>query len=446
MKIKMPDNVKFIINKLIENGYEAYAVGGCVRDSILGRNPNDWDITTSALPMEVKEIFNHTVDTGIQHGTVTVVMDKENYEVTTYRIDGEYEDSRHPKEVIFTANLVEDLKRRDFTINAMAYNDVSGIVDVFGGMDDLENKIIRCVGNPIERFTEDALRVLRAARFSAQLGFCVETDTKQAIMKMAPNLAKISAERVQVELVKLVTSPNPQMLHMAYELGITKIVLPELDKIMKLEQNNPHHKYTVGEHTLCAMQNIKSEKALRLAMLFHDMGKADTHTTDENGVDHFYNHCKISEQIAHSVMKRLKFDNDTLNKVKRLVKWHDYRFNLTEKSMRHSIYKIGEDIFEDLLDVMRADVLAQSEYLQEEKLNELVEIKGIFDKIIKANDCLSIKDLAIGGNDLINMGIKKGPQIGMVLGELLNSVLDNPEKNEKDILLQEASQFIQEEM
>ena len=260
MDILMPQKVKFIIKQLMDNGFEAYAVGGCVRDSILGREPNDWDITTSALPGQVKEVFEHTVDTGIQHGTVTVVLDKENFEVTTYRIDGEYEDNRHPKEVIFTANLVEDLKRRDFTVNAMAYNDETGLVDVFGGISDLNDKIIRCVGNAEDRFSEDALRVLRAARFAAQLGFSIEDGTMQAMKSMAPNLANISAERIQVELVKLIISDNPDMIKTAYELGITKIVLPEFDKIMNIEQNNPHHIYTVGEHTLYALKNVRADK------------------------------------------------------------------------------------------------------------------------------------------------------------------------------------------
>ena len=270
MDILMPQKVKFIIKQLMDNGFEAYAVGGCVRDSILGREPNDWDITTSALPGQVKEVFEHTVDTGIQHGTVTVVLDKENFEVTTYRIDGEYEDNRHPKEVIFTANLVEDLKRRDFTVNAMAYNDETGLVDVFGGISDLNEKIIRCVGNAEDRFSEDALRVLRAARFAAQLGFSIEDGTMQAMKSMAPNLANISAERIQVELVKLIISDNPDMIKTAYELGITKIVLPEFDKIMNIEQNNPHHIYTVGEHTLYALKNVRADKSMRLAVLFHD--------------------------------------------------------------------------------------------------------------------------------------------------------------------------------
>ena len=274
--IQLPEKVKFIINTIMEAGYEAYAVGGCIRDSILGRIPDDWDITTSATPCQVKELFGRTIDTGLKHGTVTVMLDKEGFEVTTYRIDGVYEDNRHPKEVTFTASLIEDLKRRDFTINAMAYNDTVGLVDAFGGMEDIERKVIRCVGNPRERFMEDALRIMRAVRFSAQLGYQIEAETKEAIKELSQNLAHISAERIQTELVKLVISPHPEKLKVACETGITKVILPEFDVCMATEQNNPHHCYNVGEHILKSMEKIRPEKVLRLAMLFHDIGKPES--------------------------------------------------------------------------------------------------------------------------------------------------------------------------
>ena len=273
IKILLPEKVNMIIETIQAAGFEAYAVGGCVRDSILGRIPDDWDITTSAKPHEIKKLFKRTIDTGIQHGTVTVMLDKDGYEVTTYRIDGEYEDSRHPKEVTFTSNLKEDLRRRDFTINAMAYNEKVGLVDIFEGMSDIEKKVIRCVGDAKERFTEDALRMMRAVRFSAQLGYSIDEDTKNAIKELAPTLQKISAERIQVELVKLVLSPNPDYLKIAYETGITAQVFPEFDLCMETKQNNPHHMYSVGEHTLWSMKHIKADRVLRLAMLFHDMGK-----------------------------------------------------------------------------------------------------------------------------------------------------------------------------
>ncbi len=304
-----------IINNLQLHGYEAFAVGGCVRDSILARRPEDWDITTSAKPEEIKRLFRRTVDTGIEHGTVTVIIGKDSYEVTTYRVDGAYEDGRHPKEVRFTSRLEEDLQRRDFTINAMAYNDDVRLVDVFGGMKDLNHHLIRCVGDPRERFSEDALRILRAVRFSAQLNFPIEPDTAEAIKELAPTLEKISAERIQAELVKLLVSPHPERIRDAYELGITKVILPEWDAMAGVEQNTPHHRYDVAEHTIRAMKYVKRDKILRLTMLFHDMGKPSTKTTDENGRDHFKGHALVSEEIARKVLRRLKFDNETVKTV-----------------------------------------------------------------------------------------------------------------------------------
>ena len=282
MKIELPRKVIMIINNLQLHGYEAFAVGGCVRDSILCRKPEDWDITTSARPEEVKRLFRRTVDTGIEHGTVTVMIGKDGFEVTTYRVDGLYEDNRHPKEVTFTANLEEDLKRRDFTINAMAYNDEVRLVDVFGGMQDLNHHLIRCVGDPMERFSEDALRILRAVRFSAQLSFPIEGETADAVRKLAPTLNNISAERIQVELVKLLMSDHPELMQDACELGITRVILPEWDAMVGVEQHTPHHKYDVAGHTLCAMKNVKKDKILRLTMLLHDMGKPQMKTTDES--------------------------------------------------------------------------------------------------------------------------------------------------------------------
>ena len=252
----IPEKAEKIIRELMAHGFEAYAVGGCVRDSILGREPGDWDITTSARPEQVKQIFHRTVDTGIEHGTVTVLIDKDAYEVTTYRVDGEYEDHRHPKEVTFTASLEEDLKRRDFTINAMAYNPETGLVDIFEGMQDLERKVIRCVGDSRERFDEDALRILRAIRFSAQLGFEIDEATKNAMTEKAETLKDVSAERIRVELVKLITSAHPEKIAEACRLGLTRVVLPEYDAIVGVEQHTPNHIYDVENHTLKALQAI----------------------------------------------------------------------------------------------------------------------------------------------------------------------------------------------
>ena len=438
MKIVLPDDVKKIIETLEQNGYEGYAVGGCVRDSILGRMPNDWDITTSASPQQVKNLFLRTVDTGIQHGTVTVLMGKEGYEVTTYRVDGEYEDGRHPKEVTFTASLDEDLRRRDFTINAMAYNDREGLVDIFGGRADIENKVIRCVGEPAERFGEDALRIMRAVRFSAQLGFTVDQDTAAAAKELAGTLAKISAERIQAELVKLLVSPHPDYLRYAWEYGITSVILPEFDRTMETPQNNPHHCYNVGEHTLEALKQIQAEKTLRLSALFHDFGKPQTHTTDADGIDHFHGHAKVSAELADKILHRLKFDNDTISKVKVYVRYHDVRPELTEKSVRRAVSRVGADAFAEILKLKMADTLAQSPKWQPQKKEYLKELTALYQDILKKKQCLCIKDLKVSGRDLIADGMKPGKEMGEILARLLELVLEEPERNEKNWLMDES--------
>lgn len=439
--IELPEKVNSIIHTIQAAGFEAYAVGGCVRDSILGRIPDDWDITTSAKPEEVKRLFRRTIDTGIEHGTVTVMIDREGFEVTTYRIDGEYEDSRHPKEVIFTPSLLEDLKRRDFTINAMAYNDITGLVDEFQGLEDVKKKIIRCVGNPKERFTEDALRMMRAVRFSAQLGYDIEKETKEAITELAPSLQKISAERIQVELTKLVTSPNPDFLRIAYETGITAQILPEFDICMKTEQNHPHHCYNVGEHILHSMKEVRADKVLRFSMLFHDIGKPEKKTVDEEGITHFRGHAAVSESIAKRVFRQLHFDNDTMNKVSRLVANHEYRINPDAKSVRRAVVKIGEDIYPLMKEIQTADVMAQSDYMRAEKLERLEELDTIYHQILAEKNCLSLKTLAVSGKDLMESGMKPGKEIGDVLHYLLEIVLDAPEKNDKKFLLKEANDY-----
>ena len=441
MKLTIPSNAEKILHILEENGYEAYVVGGCVRDSILGRTPDDWDITTSASPEQVKELFHRTVDTGLQHGTVTVLMDKEGYEVTTYRVDGDYEDGRHPKQVMFTSSLEEDLKRRDFTINAMAYHPARGLVDLFHGMEDMQAKIIRCVGDPMERFHEDALRILRAVRFSAQLGYEIEAETADAIRVLAPNLKNISAERIQTELVKLVTSPHPDDLRIAYETGITKVILPEFDICITTNQNHPHHCYTVGEHILHSMCEIRPDKVLRLAMLFHDIGKPDAITTDEHGINHFHGHPEISAAYAKKIMRRLKFDNKSIYYVTNLVRYHDVRMELSRKSVRRAINKIGDDIFPLLFEVREADTLAQSMYKRKEKEQDLAKLKEIYEDIVASRECVSLKQLAVTGSDLIReAGIPEGPQVGVKLKELLSLVIEDPSRNTKEYLLSAAKQ------
>ena len=441
MKLILPENVSRIIDTLMRAGYEAYAVGGCIRDSLLGREPKDWDITTSASPAEVKALFPKTVDTGIAHGTVTVLLNREGFEVTTYRVDGTYEDSRHPKEVTFTPDLNEDLKRRDFTINAMAYNDTHGLIDAFDGAGDLDRKIVRCVGDPKERFSEDALRMMRAVRFGAQLGFTVEEQTRSAICALAPTLKKISAERIQSELVSLLMSDHPEEMRTLYETGITKVILPEFDVMMQTAQNSPHHMYTVGEHTIQSLAQIKSKKTLRLAMLFHDIGKPSCKTTGEDGQDHFYGHPQKGSEMARSIMRRLKFDNDTTQKVCCLVAGHDQNPPITERSVRRAAVSLGSGAFPDIFAVKRADILAQSDYQRSEKLAYVDQYEACYRSVIEKNQCLSLKDLAVSGRDLIAAGMRPGPALGNVLNRLFELVLDDPDKNETGYLLRMAREF-----
>lgn len=435
MQIQLPQKVQNIIGKIQAAGYEAYAVGGCIRDSILGKEPDDWDITTSAKPEAIKSLFNRTIDTGIQHGTVTVMVGKEGFEVTTYRIDGKYEDSRHPKEVTFTPDLAEDLKRRDFTVNAMAYNEKDGLIDIFGGIRDMECGIIRCVGNARERFSEDALRMMRAVRFSAQLGYAIEEETKTAIKELAYTLQNISAERIRTELVKLLVSKHPDFLRIAYETGITGYVLPEFDICMETRQNNPHHCYDVGEHILHTLTYVEPDKILRLGMLFHDIGKPQTLSVDDDGITHNHGHALVGEEMAVKILRRLKFDNDTVGKVRKIVRCHDQKPNPDARSVRRSMNRIGEDIFPLLFPVQYADIMAQSAYMREEKLQRLEEVKAVYEEIIKKRECVSLKDLAVSGSDLIEIGMKPGKEIGDALHKLLEVVLENPECNNRDYLL-----------
>lgn len=443
MYIELPIAVQFIIDTLMKKGFSAYAVGGCVRDSLLNRSPEDWDITTSAQPEDVKNIFNRTVDTGLQHGTVTVLIDHKGYEVTTYRIDGDYEDNRRPKSVEFTSDLIEDLRRRDFTINAMAYNYKDGLVDVFEGQKDLQEGLIRCVGIPKERFNEDGLRMLRAIRFSAQLGFNIDSRTEKAILEDAQLIKNISAERVQVELTKLLSSQHPHHFEKLYTLGLLEYIMPEFLLCFETSQNNPHHQYDVGEHSLKALGYIDNLPVLRWTMLFHDIGKPYKKSTDEQGIDHFYGHSEVSSTLAKKILKRLKLDNKTIEAVYQLVYYHDMRFPPTPKSVRKAINKIGVDLFPMFLQVQEADVKAQSSFKQEDKLKTLKEIKELYENIIKEKQCITLQQLEIDGRDILNLGVKPGKIIGEILDHLLQLVLENPEINNKYELLNLAEKYIQ---
>ncbi len=454
LQIQIPEKVKDILQRLEENRFEAYVVGGCVRDSILGREPGDWDITTSAVPEQVKRIFRRTVDTGIAHGTVTVLIGDEEFEVTTYRVDGKYEDHRHPSEVLFTPSLEEDLKRRDFTINAMAYNPKEGLVDLFGGVEDLRKKCVRCVGDPVCRFSEDALRMLRGIRFAAQLGFQIEESTKAAIGELADTIQRVSAERIRVEITKLLLSNDPWTWLEAEETGLASRILPEFGDMLATGQNNPHHCYDVGRHCLRAVEEVdrlcadrdewteKTRTALVYAALLHDVGKPGCKTTDEKGLDHFYGHDRAGSEMAKGILRRLKFDNDTISRVVRLVRFHEHRYRGSRKAMRRLISKAGADIMPGLFVLQEADVRAQSEYEREEKLSWIRRAKEEFDSIMENQEAVCLKDLSISGRDLIGMGMKPGPGVGEVLNQLLEIVMDDPSKNNGKELLKEAQKYI----
>ena len=437
-RIKIPRSAAKVLARLHELGYEAYVVGGCVRDSLIGEVPQDWDITTSASPQQITEAFPRTIDTGIEHGTVTVRMDKESLEVTTYRIDGKYADHRHPDQVCFTTSLEEDPKRRDFTINAMAYNEQDGLVDLFRGKQDLQKGVVRCVGVARERFTEDALRIFRAVRFCAKLGFSLAPQTKEAAQSLAPSLEYVSAERIRMELEKLLVSPHPEMIRLAWELGITRVVLPEFDTMMEAEQNNAHHRITVGEHTIRTMCACEPDRILRLTMLLHDCGKPSVQTIDGNGVFHYHGHAQPGAEIAKEVLRRLKYDKATEHTVVHLIRHHSLYPELTEEGVRRAVVLLTEDLFERFLKVKRADIGGQNPEVQEKKFRYMDEVEAIYRKILKRGDCLSLKTLAVSGDDLIEAGIPKGKEIGHILNRLLDEVLTNPSENDRARLLDRA--------
>lgn len=438
IKIAMPEQVENILKTLHKAGFEAYAVGGCVRDCIMGADPEDWDITTSAFPEEVKALFKRTIDTGLQHGTVTVMINKTAYEITTFRVDGFYEDFRRPTGVSFTGDLVEDLKRRDFTMNAMAYNEIEGLIDVFGGRQDIEDKIIRCVGVAEERFQEDALRMLRAIRFSAKLGFKMSEDTKRGIRLKAPLINNISGERINMEMTKILTSENPHYVEYLVKLGLMEYIIPEFMKNVGIDQKNRHHIYSIDRHIYKSLKYIEPIAKLRWAMFLHDIGKGYCFTIDQNGVGHFYGHEKISVDLSAKILNRLKFDNNTKADIIKLIHYHDYRMEPEIKQVRKAVHIIGQELFEDFLKVQKADVLSQNPAYYDENLGKLEKIRECFAEIIRKNQCTTIKQLEINGFDLIELGIAQGKKIGEILGTLLELVIEEPEKNTRQWLLEKA--------
>lgn len=445
MTMDMPKNVDIAINLLQSAGFEAYAVGGCVRDSLLGKTPNDWDITTSAKPEDMKSVFAdfHCIDTGIKHGTVTVVIDGEPLEITTFRLDGEYEDNRHPKSVTFTSDLGADLGRRDFTVNAMAYSKMTGTVDLFGGQNDLKNKIIRCVGDPDRRFNEDALRILRALRFASALDFEIEEKTAQSLLKNRALLGNISEERIAKELLKLVCGKGAKRILTDFAPVLFEI-LPELQPMYKNSHDNPHHCYDIYEHTLIAVESIDPEPTLRFAMLLHDCGKPAVKKFDENGVAHFYGHQRISAEISAQILARLKVSNKFRDEILFLVSNHD-RWELyenTEKMPRY-LSKFGLDGVLKLLKVMRADVLAQSpEYRS--RLDQIADAEEIAKNLAAQKPCLSLSELQINGRTLMDIGIPQGRKLGAVLAQLLDEVIDGVTKNTQEALTTRAREIYSE--
>lgn len=445
MTMDMPKNADIAINLLQSAGFEAYAVGGCVRDSLLGKTPNDWDITTSAKPEDMKSVFAdfHCIDTGIKHGTVTVVIDGEPLEITTFRLDGEYEDNRHPKSVTFTSNLGADLGRRDFTVNAMAYSKKTGTVDLFGGQNDLKNKIIRCVGDPDRRFNEDALRILRALRFASALDFEIEEKTAQSLLKNRALLGNISEERIAKELLKLVCGKGAKQILTDFAPVLFEI-LPELQPMYKNSHDNPHHCYDIYEHTLIAVESIDPEPTLRFAMLLHDCGKPAVKKFDENGVAHFYGHQRISAEISAQILARLKVSNKFRDEILFLVSNHD-RWELyenTEKMPRY-LSKFGLDGVLNLLKVMRADVLAQSpEYRY--RLDQIADAEETAKNLAAQKPCLSLSELQINGRTLMDIGIPQGRKLGAVLAQLLDEVIDGVTKNTQEALTTRAREIYSE--
>lgn len=445
MTMDMPKNVDIAINLLQSAGFEAYAVGGCVRDSLLGKTPNDWDITTSAKPEDMKSVFAdfHCIDTGIKHGTVTVVIDGESLEITTFRLDGEYEDNRHPKSVTFTSDLGADLGRRDFTVNAMAYSKKTGTVDLFGGQNDLKNKIIRCVGDPDRRFNEDALRILRALRFASALDFEIEEKTAQSLLKNRALLGNISEERIAKELLKLVCGKGAKRILTDFAPVLFEI-LPELQPMYKNSHDNPHHCYDIYEHTLIAVESIDPEPTLRFAMLLHDCGKPAVKKFDENGVAHFYGHQRISAEISAQILARLKVSNKFRDEILFLVSNHD-RWELyenTEKMPRY-LSKFGLDGVLNLLKVMRADVLAQSpEYRY--RLDQIADAEETAKNLAAQKPCLSLSELQINGRTLMDIGIPQGRKLGAVLAQLLDEVIDGVTKNTQEALTTRAREIYSE--
>ena len=424
------------IEMLNNAGYEAYAVGGCVRDAIMGIEINDFDITTSATPEEMQQVFKNerTYETGIKHGTITFVYENENVEITTYRLDGEYEDNRRPKSVEFTKSLENDLKRRDFTMNAIVYNNNEGYIDMFGGIEDIKNKTIRAIGNPKDRFNEDALRILRAIRFASKLGFEIEENTKKAMLECKHLLHNISGERIAAEINKFVLGSNVKKAILDH-YDILSEIIPEFEAMHNFDQKNDWHVYDVLTHTAVVVENTPQIAHLRLTALLHDTGKVHTFTVDEKGIGHFYGHNDKSAEIAENYLTKYKYDNFTKERVYKLVKVHDTPIEPDRILIKKRINRMGKDCFFDLIKIKRADNLAQNP--NKVRLDIIDEIEKIATDIVN-EDCFTLGSLKINGGDLIKNGFKPGKQLGNILNTLLEEVMEEKIPNEKEALLNRA--------
>lgn len=428
--LKVGENILSTLNKA---GYSAYFVGGYVRDKMMGNTPSDIDIATAALPDEVKRLFDHTIDTGLKHGTVTVILDDIPFEVTTYRVEDSYENHRKPKSVRFVNDIEKDLSRRDFTINAMAYHFKDGLIDPFGGKNDIKNKIIRCVGSPLKRFEEDALRMLRCVRFACQTNFEIEEKTLCAIKEKAHLLEFISKERIFTELVKSLTAKYPEHLKVCYETGLFEYFLPEIKACFETPQNTIYHLYNVGEHILKAVCKTPRDKVVRLSALFHDIGKPLCRTTDEFGSDHFKGHEQKSAELANEILKRLKCDNKTIESVCKIISCHRWTKTPSMQSVKEKIIDVGKENFQNLLYLMEADTGAHNLDAVKSRVQAMLEVREIYEEILEKNHPLDFNDLNISGDDLIKMGYS-GKEIGEKLNMALCMVLENPNLNSKEIL------------
>lgn len=442
MDFFIPDDVKHILNIIYKNGFEAFVVGGCVRDTLLGKTPHDWDICTNAKPFEIKKCFEDfaTFDSGIKHGTISVIYNNEVYEITTYRIDGDYTDNRHPDSVKFTDDVEMDLSRRDFTINAMAYNVNVGLVDPFNGQDDLANEKIRCVRNADKRFREDALRIIRAMRFASTYGFSIEDETAKSIIRNKELLNNIAIERINTEFTKLICGCSAETILNNFR-DVIAIFIPELKEEFEFNQNSKHHNRDLWHHTTYSMSVIEADAVLRMVMLLHDMGKPQCQTNDENRESHFIGHPVISAEMSRVILRRMKYSNSFIDECVCLIRNHDVRYSGSPNQLKRLLAKIGESRLKKLFKVFRADIMAQSDYDKPKKLSLVELAEKDFDNILEKEHCFSLKQLAVNGNDMIAVGIKDGRKIGDTLKNLLNMVIDEEIENNRVQLLEKAKEM-----